>query len=59
MGPRGGRVGERKLGFVGVVVSRGICRHGFALSVAADLGAFHLFAPCGLEVAATAIGHHR
>jgi lipoate-protein ligase B len=58
-GLRGAWVGEAKLGFVGIAVSRGICWHGFALNVAPNLTAFDLITPCGLDVAITAISQHR
>jgi lipoate-protein ligase B len=58
-GLRGVWVGEQKLGFIGIAISREVCWHGFALNVAPDLAAFDLIAPCGLEIAVTAIGQHR
>jgi lipoyl(octanoyl) transferase len=38
-----------KLGFVGVRVTRGVSRHGFALNVEPDLAWFDAMVPCGLE----------
>jgi lipoate-protein ligase B len=52
---RGVWVGNTKLAFIGIAISRGVCWHGFALNVDLDLGPFDLIRPCGLEVAATSI----
>ena len=41
--------GERKLGSVGVRVSRGVSTHGLALNVSAELSWFDAITPCGLE----------
>lgn len=41
-------VGNRKLGAVGVAVSRGISYHGLAFNVRPDLSPFRLIVPCGL-----------
>ena len=41
-------VGERKLGAVGVRISRGVATHGLALNVATDLRAFAAIIACGL-----------
>ena len=41
-------VGERKLGAVGVRISRGVATHGLALNVATDLRAFAAIVACGL-----------
>lgn len=41
-------VGEKKIGSIGVHVSRGIAWHGFAFNVATDLDAFRAINPCGL-----------
>jgi lipoate-protein ligase B len=52
-------IGERKLGSLGIAVSRGVCWHGFSLNIAPDLAAFDLIVPCGLDVAVTAMSQHR
>ena len=44
-------VAERKLGCVGVRVSRGVATHGLALNVATDLTWFEAIVPCGIESA--------
>jgi lipoate-protein ligase B len=40
--------GDKKIGFVGVRVRRGITTHGFALNVDVDLSWFDAIVPCGL-----------
>lgn len=40
--------GERKLGSVGVRVSRGVSTHGLALNVCTELGWFDPITPCGI-----------
>lgn len=42
-------VGERKIGSIGVHVSRGVTTHGFAVNVDGDLQPFEWIVPCGLE----------
>ncbi|WP_373498314.1 lipoyl(octanoyl) transferase LipB [Desulfococcus sp.] len=46
---RGVWVGERKLGSIGVSVTRGICFHGLALNVNTDLAPFDWIHPCGFQ----------
>lgn len=41
-------VGERKIAAVGVRISQGVTRHGFALNVVNDLSPFAAIVPCGL-----------
>jgi len=41
--------GERKIGSIGVHVSRGITTHGFAINVNNDLQPFEWIVPCGIE----------
>ena len=41
----------RKIGAVGVRISRGVASHGLALNVDVDLAAYRLIVPCGLDCA--------
>ena len=41
--------GERKIGSIGVHVSRGVTTHGFAINVDNDLQPFEWIVPCGIE----------
>ena len=41
-------VGERKIGSIGVHVSRGVTMHGFAINVDCDLQPFEWIVPCGI-----------
>jgi len=58
-GQRGGMtgvwVGEQKLASIGVNVTRGVTKHGFALNVAPDLAFFGGMVPCGLPVEVTSL----
>jgi lipoyl(octanoyl) transferase len=42
-------VGERKIGSIGVHVSRGVTMHGFAINVDNDLQPFEWIVPCGIQ----------
>jgi lipoyl(octanoyl) transferase len=41
--------GRRKIGAIGIHVSRGVTTHGFAINVSNDLQPFEWIVPCGLE----------
>jgi lipoyl(octanoyl) transferase len=58
LGPQGTPVGAargsgeaRKVGAIGVHVSKGVTTHGFAVNVANDLQPFEWIVPCGIEAA--------
>jgi lipoate-protein ligase B len=42
-------VGQRKIGSIGVHVSRGVTTHGFAVNVDCDLQPFEWIVPCGID----------
>ena len=53
-------VGERKIGSIGVHVSRGVTTHGLAVNVNNDLQPFEWIVPCGIEGArATSLSRER
>jgi len=53
-------VRDRKVGSIGVHVSRGVTTHGFAINVENDLQPFEWIVPCGLEgVRMTSVAHER
>ncbi len=42
-------VGDRKIGSIGLHVSRGVTMHGFAVNVDCDLQPFEWIVPCGID----------
>lgn len=48
-GETGVWVGSRKIGSIGVHVSRGVTTHGLAINVSNDLQPFEWIVPCGIE----------
>jgi len=42
-------VGDRKIGSIGLHVSRGVTMHGFAVNVDCDLTPFEWIVPCGID----------
>jgi lipoyl(octanoyl) transferase len=48
-GETGVWVADRKIGSIGVHVSRGVTTHGFAVNVENDLQPFEWIVPCGIE----------
>jgi lipoyl(octanoyl) transferase len=47
--PGGSSGGARKIGSIGVHVSRGVTTHGLAINVNNDLQPFHWIVPCGID----------
>ena len=53
VGPSAGEGEARKIGAIGIHVSKGITTHGFAVNVSNDLQPFEWIVPCGMEAART------
>ncbi|NNE18740.1 MAG: lipoyl(octanoyl) transferase LipB [Myxococcales bacterium] len=48
-GLNGAWIGDRKVGAVGVRISRWVTMHGLALNVSSDLREFEMIIPCGIQ----------
>jgi lipoate-protein ligase B len=46
---RGVWVADRKIGSIGVAITRWVTYHGFSLNVSPNMSHYHLITPCGLE----------
>ena len=54
-----GRSGARKIGSIGIHVSRGVTTHGLAINVNNDLQPFEWIVPCGIEDVPDDLGEPR